>query len=82
MSIGRNGNLHEVLKAVRTRPLFVMHLDVRKLQIVGAAPGSYRAVSASFSQARSRESGCRARSWRAAATGRQRGDGATTLTFD
>ena len=44
MSVGLNDNLHEVLKAVRTRPLFVMHLDVRKLQIVGAAPGSYRRV--------------------------------------
>jgi len=29
---------------VRTRPLFVMHLDVRKLLIVGAAPGAYRRI--------------------------------------
>ena len=48
MSIGLNDNLHEVLKAVRTRPLFVMRLDVRKLQIVGAAPGSYRRVGVIF----------------------------------
>jgi hypothetical protein len=32
-------NLPDALKTVRTRPLFVMRLDVRKLQIVGAAPG-------------------------------------------
>src|SRR5271168_904376 len=37
-------NLPDVLKAVRTRPLFVMRLDVRKLQIVGATPGSYRRI--------------------------------------
>jgi hypothetical protein len=48
MSIGLNDNLHEVLKAVRTRALFVMRLDVRKLQIVGAAPGSYRRVGVIF----------------------------------
>ena len=48
MSLGLNDNLPEVLKAVRTRPLFVMHLDVRKLQIVGATPGSYRRVGVVF----------------------------------
>jgi hypothetical protein len=48
MPIGLNDNLHEVLKAVRTRPLFVMRLDVRKLQIVGAAPGAYRRVGVVF----------------------------------
>jgi hypothetical protein len=37
-------NLPEILKTVRTRPLFVMRLDVRKLQIIGATPGSYRRV--------------------------------------
>jgi Protein of unknown function (DUF3237) len=37
-------NLPEILKTVRTRPLFVMRLDVRKLQIVGATPGAYRRV--------------------------------------
>jgi len=37
-------NLPDVLKAVRTRPLFVMRLDVRKLQVVGATPGSYRRI--------------------------------------
>jgi hypothetical protein len=29
---------------VRTRPLFVMRLNVRKLQIVGATPGAYRRI--------------------------------------
>lgn len=34
--------LPEVLKSVRTRPLFVMKLDVRPLLIVGPTPGGYR----------------------------------------
>src|SRR5258707_2240156 len=37
-------NLPDVLKTVRPRPLFVMRLDVRKLQIIGATPGSYRRI--------------------------------------
>src|SRR5271169_7075371 len=37
-------NLPEALKTLRTRPLFVMRLDVRKLQIVGATPGGYRRI--------------------------------------
>ena len=36
--------LPEVLREVRTRPLFVMRLDVQPLQIVGATPGAYRRV--------------------------------------
>jgi hypothetical protein len=34
--------LPEALKSVRTRPLFVMRLDVRPLVIVGPTPGGYR----------------------------------------
>src|SRR5258705_11298531 len=37
-------NLPEALKTLRTRPLFVMRLDVRNLQIVGATPGAFRRV--------------------------------------
>ncbi len=37
-------DLPEVMQLVRTRPLFVMRLNVRKLQVVGAAPGAYRRV--------------------------------------
>src|SRR5882724_338942 len=37
-------NLPDVLKSVRTRPLLVMRLDVRKLQIIGQTPGSYRRI--------------------------------------
>src|SRR5271154_2568733 len=37
-------DLPDVLKTVRTRPLFVMRLDVRKLQIIGATPGSFRRI--------------------------------------
>ena len=48
MSTSLNDNLPEVLKTVRTRPLFVMRLDVRKLQIVGATPGPYRRVGVIF----------------------------------
>ena len=37
-------NLHDALKSVRTRLLFLMRLDVRKPQIVGATPGTFRRV--------------------------------------
>ena len=37
-------SLPEALKVLRTQPLFVMRLDVRKLQIVGATPGGYRRI--------------------------------------
>jgi hypothetical protein len=70
MATSLNDNLPEVLKSVRTQPLFVMRLDVRKLLIVGATPGGYRA-SAWFPGARLRESDYLARCWMAAATGRQ-----------
>jgi hypothetical protein len=39
MATSLNDNLPEVLKRVRTQPLFAMRLDVRKLLIVGATPG-------------------------------------------
>lgn len=44
MSKSLDGDLPEALRSVRTRPLFVMRLDVRKLQIVGATPGGVRRV--------------------------------------
>src|SRR6266853_5596266 len=44
MATSLNDNLPEVLKIVRTRPLFVMRLDVRKLLIVGATPGALRRI--------------------------------------
>jgi Protein of unknown function (DUF3237) len=37
-------DLPEVLKSVQTRPLFAMHLEVRKLLLVGATPDAYRRV--------------------------------------
>lgn len=37
-------DLPDVLRRVQTKPLFVMHLDVRSQQLVGAAPGAYRRV--------------------------------------
>lgn len=37
-------NLPDVLRRVQTQPLFVMRLDVRKLQLVGATPGAWRRV--------------------------------------
>jgi hypothetical protein len=43
MSI-RLKDLPDVLKSVRTEALFVMHLDVRPLLIVGATPGAYRRI--------------------------------------
>ena len=44
MSTSLNADLPETLKSVRTQPLFVMHLDVRPLQIIGATPGAYRRI--------------------------------------
>lgn len=38
-------DLPETLKSVRTRPLFVMRLDVQPPQIVGATPAGHRRVS-------------------------------------
>jgi hypothetical protein len=40
----RFDHLPEVLKNVRTRPLFVMHLNVRPLVVVGATPGINRRI--------------------------------------
>jgi len=44
MSTSLNDNLPEVLTTLRTQPLFVMRLNVRKLQVVGATPGAYRRI--------------------------------------
>ncbi|MBR1218052.1 DUF3237 domain-containing protein [Bradyrhizobium sp. U87765 SZCCT0131] len=41
-------SLPETLKTVRTRPLFVMRLDVRRLQVVGQAPSVHRRVGVVF----------------------------------
>lgn len=37
-------HLPDVLKSVRTQPMFVMRLDVRPLLIVGATPGPFRRI--------------------------------------
>ena len=75
MPITPNDGLPEALATVRTRPLFVMRLAVRPLQVVGAAAGASGA-SARSSAARSRASACRARccDWQTV-----RADGCTTL---
>ena len=44
MTTSLRDGLPDALREVRTRPLFVMRLDVRPLQIVGATPGAYRRV--------------------------------------
>jgi Protein of unknown function (DUF3237) len=43
VSTGLN-DLPDVLKSVRTKPMFVMGLNVRPLLIFGATPGAYRRV--------------------------------------
>ena len=40
----RFDDLPAALKSVSTRPLFVMRLDVRPLQLIGATPGGVRRV--------------------------------------
>jgi Protein of unknown function (DUF3237) len=44
MTHSLDDNLPEALRAVRTRPLFIMHLDVLPLQVIGGTPGSYRRI--------------------------------------
>jgi hypothetical protein len=44
VSRGLIDDLPEPLKTLRTRALFVMRLDVRKLLMVGATPGGYRRI--------------------------------------
>jgi Protein of unknown function (DUF3237) len=44
MTISLRDGLPDILQKVQTRPLFVMRLDVRPLQIIGATPGAYRRV--------------------------------------
>jgi hypothetical protein len=48
MSAQLNENLHDVLRSVRTRPLFVMRLDVRPTLSIGATPGPTRRVGVVF----------------------------------
>ena len=48
MSDHLSDDLPEVLKTVRTRPLFVMRLNVRGLQMVGMTPGGVRRVGVVF----------------------------------
>jgi hypothetical protein len=42
MTTSLRDGLPDILQKVQTRPLFVMRLDVRPLQIIGATPGAYR----------------------------------------
>ena len=44
MSVSLFDDLPDALKTLRTQPLFVMRLDVKKLQIIGATPGGYRRI--------------------------------------
>ena len=44
MTANLRDSLPGALREVRTKPLFVMRLDVHPLQIIGAAPGANRRV--------------------------------------
>lgn len=44
MSTTLNDALPEALRTVRTRPLFVLRLSVRALEVIGATPGGLRRV--------------------------------------
>lgn len=79
MSASLTENLPEALKTVRTRPLFVMRLDVRPIVTLGATPGGERRVGivfgGSFEGERLSGEVCDGGAdWQIA-----RGDGATTL---
>jgi hypothetical protein len=38
------GNIPDSLRSVQTRPLFVMRLDVKPMQLIGATPGGSRRI--------------------------------------
>ncbi len=44
MTTSLQDGLPDALRRVRTKPLFVMRLDVLPLQIVGATPGAFRRI--------------------------------------
>src|SRR5215813_206736 len=44
MAVSLIDTLPEALKIVRTRPLFVLRLDVRPLVVIGPTPGGYRRI--------------------------------------
>jgi hypothetical protein len=60
------------LRTVSTRPLFVMRLDVKGPLVVGGTSNGYRRIGI-VPGGRSKESGCRAKSLKAAAIGRRSG---------
>ena len=45
MPASLNDDLSDALKSVRTQPLFVVRLDVRPMQALGATPGGLRRVA-------------------------------------
>jgi hypothetical protein len=48
MPASLNDNLPDSLKTLRTRPLFVMRLDVRPILLVGSTPAGYRRIGVVF----------------------------------
>jgi len=48
MPASLNDNLPDSLKTLRTRPLFVMRLDVRPILMVGSTPAGYRRIGVVF----------------------------------
>jgi hypothetical protein len=44
MSTTLNDSLPDHLRQIRTRPLFVMRLDVKPIVVVGATPGPFRRI--------------------------------------
>ena len=44
MTIKLFNDLPDMLRRIETRPLFVLRLDVRKLQVIGPTPGAHRRV--------------------------------------
>jgi hypothetical protein len=44
MPINLRDGLPDALRDVRTTPLFIMRLDLRPRQVIGATPGAYRRV--------------------------------------
>jgi hypothetical protein len=70
MATSLPGDLPEGLAGVKTRPLFVMRLNVRPLEIIGPAVGPVRRVGVVFGGV-SMESAFQARSEMGATIGRR-----------
>jgi hypothetical protein len=80
MPINLRDGLPDALRDVRTTPLFIMRLDLRPLQVIGATPGAFRRVGVVTGGA-FQANVFPAKYWTAAATGRMSAAKAAPLSM-